>query len=255
MKKPLVSIIIPTYNSAKTIDNCLRSIFTQTYLNTEVIIVDNQSTDWTVNKASKYSVDIYVLKGSRSTARAFGVNKSKGKFLLFIDSDQVLSESLITNLVQMTEKFGFKAMAIPERTANNIGLSKYYSAERMCVETFGLGIPRFFDREFYKATKGYPEITFGEDQWLLNEITKRSEHPIGLAKCPVYHYDPENLPDLMRKYRMYGASFRSYFGKSLFTNFKMICIPFYVLFKIRNIKLSIGVTAIKLIKFFAFLLK
>ena len=54
MSKPLVSVIIPTYNSEKTLPLCLESIKRQTYKNIEVIIVDNFSVDRTVDIAKRY---------------------------------------------------------------------------------------------------------------------------------------------------------------------------------------------------------
>ena len=51
---PLVSIIVPTYNSASTLETCLASLKSQSYPNIEIIIVDNYSTDDTLNIAKKY---------------------------------------------------------------------------------------------------------------------------------------------------------------------------------------------------------
>jgi len=250
---PLVSVIVPTYNSARKIEHCLQSISAQTYRKKEVIVVDNESSDWTVDRASKYTKNIYVLNGSRSLARAYGVKKSKGKFLLFIDSDQVLSRNLVAHLVQTMEHSRFNALTIPERSAGNSRLSKYYSAERECIEFFNDGIPRFFDRQFYSKIKGYPETIFGEDQWLFEEIKKGTKNLVGVAKQMLYHFDPETLSDLLHKYRNYSVSSRQYFRKMSRMNLKMLGSPLCVILKTRSLKLAIGVAAIKLIKFYGLL--
>lgn len=52
---PLVSIIIPTYNSAKTLEICLQAIKAQSYQNIEIIVVDNNSLDETKEIAQKYA--------------------------------------------------------------------------------------------------------------------------------------------------------------------------------------------------------
>jgi len=253
MVNSLVSVIVPTYNSARKIENCLRSISAQTYRNIEVIVVDNESSDSTINKASKYTKNIYVLNGSRSWARAYGVNKSKGKYLLFIDSDQVLSRNLVAHLVQTMDHRRFSALTIPERSAGSNRLSEYYSAEKECVEFFNDGIPRFFDRRFYAEMKGYPETIFGEDQWLFEEIRRKAKDLVGVVDEMLYHYDPDNLSDLVHKYRKYSASSRQYFRKMPRMNLKMLRAPIYVLLKRGNVRLAIGVAAIKLIKFFGLL--
>jgi glycosyltransferase involved in cell wall biosynthesis len=59
MANPLVSVIIPTKNSAKTIEKCLKSVKDQTYKNIEIIVVDNFSTDGTYEIAKKYTEKVY----------------------------------------------------------------------------------------------------------------------------------------------------------------------------------------------------
>jgi probable beta-1,3-galactosyltransferase len=59
MKNPLVSVIIPTYNSSRTLEKCLKSIKNQTYKNIEIIVVDNNSIDNTKEIAKKYTGKVY----------------------------------------------------------------------------------------------------------------------------------------------------------------------------------------------------
>ena len=61
MTKPLVSIIIPTYNSEMTIGKCLESIRNQSYENVEIIIVDSFSGDGTAKLAERYGARIFFL--------------------------------------------------------------------------------------------------------------------------------------------------------------------------------------------------
>jgi len=56
---PLVSIIIPTYNSARTLEQCLISIVAQDYKDIEIIVVDNNSTDTTKEIAQKYTQNVF----------------------------------------------------------------------------------------------------------------------------------------------------------------------------------------------------
>lgn len=56
---PLVSVIIPTYNSARTLETTLKSIKKQTYQNIEIIVVDNNSKDTTKKIAEKYADSVY----------------------------------------------------------------------------------------------------------------------------------------------------------------------------------------------------
>ena len=100
MSIPLVSIIIPTYNRVKIIGDTLVSIVNQTYLNWECIIVDDGSTDTTVDYINDYSksdkrFNVYVRPKERrkgpSSCRNFGLEKAKGEFIIFLDSDDLLA--------------------------------------------------------------------------------------------------------------------------------------------------------------------
>ena len=90
--KPLVSIVIPTYNHAKFISKALKSILDQTFKDWEAIIIDNQSTDQTNDILSKYSdprIKSYKIdnNGIIAKSRNLGIKLSKGKWIAFLDSD------------------------------------------------------------------------------------------------------------------------------------------------------------------------
>lgn len=98
------SIIVPAYNTEKYIDKCLKSIFSNTYKNFEVIIVNDGSTDKTeeiINKyIKKYDNIVYIKQKNMglSLARNNGVKKATGDYLLFIDSDDYVEKKLLENI-------------------------------------------------------------------------------------------------------------------------------------------------------------
>lgn len=90
----LVSIIIPTFNSEKFIEKCIKSILAQTYKNYEVIFIDNSSLDKTLNIIKKYELNfdnfkLEIVKNNKNIAnsRNIGIIKSKGDYVAFLDSD------------------------------------------------------------------------------------------------------------------------------------------------------------------------
>ncbi len=91
--QPLISIVIPTKNSANTLDDCLQSIINQTYSKLEIVIVDSQSTDDTLDIARKYSAMIVETQWGLLGARFLGFKASKGDYILYLDSDQILVHS------------------------------------------------------------------------------------------------------------------------------------------------------------------
>ena len=103
MQNELVSIIIPSYNSGKTITLCLDAVFNQNYRNREVLVIDDGSTDDSPVIAAGYPCRIYKTPGPRSgpsAARNLGAQYAEGSILFFIDSDIALYPDAIANAVR-----------------------------------------------------------------------------------------------------------------------------------------------------------
>ncbi len=89
-----VSVIIPTYNKARYIGRTVDSVLKQTYPNIEIIVVDDGSTDHTSDVLSQYQSTvshIWQPNQGPSAARNTGLNASSGDFLLFLDSDDIVT--------------------------------------------------------------------------------------------------------------------------------------------------------------------
>jgi len=90
--RPLVSIVVPTFNRASTIKRCIESVIDQTYPNWELIIVDNNSSDSTMELLNQYNnVCIKIIsvdnEGVIGRSRNIGIKNSVGKYVAFLDSD------------------------------------------------------------------------------------------------------------------------------------------------------------------------
>ncbi len=96
----MISIIIPVYNVSKYLDKCLQSVVSQTYSNIQIILVNDGSTDnsgeicerWK-KKDNRIEV-IHKKNGGLSNARNVGIEKAQGKYLMFVDSDDIISIDL-----------------------------------------------------------------------------------------------------------------------------------------------------------------
>ena len=107
---PLVSIVIPTFNRAHLISETLDSIIAQTHTNWECIVVDDGSTDETINVLKAYvekdkrfqlhKRPTHKLKGANA-CRNFGFKKSKGEYLIFLDSDDLLENTCLETRVKI----------------------------------------------------------------------------------------------------------------------------------------------------------
>jgi glycosyltransferase involved in cell wall biosynthesis len=90
-RKPhLVSFCIPTLNSERTIGDCLGSIASQNYPETEIVIVDGGSSDHTLEIASKYTDNMQFDDGTLGSARQTSVDHSMGEVIALFDSDVVI---------------------------------------------------------------------------------------------------------------------------------------------------------------------
>ncbi len=93
--EPLVSIIIPVYNAEKYIDETIHSVINQTYKNWELLLIDNCSTDSSLNKLYEYeSNTVRVFKtnfnsGGPAVPRNLGIQHARGKYLAFLDADDL----------------------------------------------------------------------------------------------------------------------------------------------------------------------
>ncbi|WP_314853272.1 glycosyltransferase family A protein, partial [uncultured Granulicatella sp.] len=106
----MISVIIPVYNVENYLEECLKSVQTQTYTNIEVILVNDGSTD-----KSKLICERYCQENSRfllinqenqglSAARNKGVEISTGEYIVFVDSDDIIKTNYLEKLMQyMTE--------------------------------------------------------------------------------------------------------------------------------------------------------
>lgn len=95
--KPLVSIIIPAYNASKTINKCVDSALKQTIKEVEVIVINDKSKDDTLDKLKEYGNKIILINNAKnlgpSESRNKGIEKAKGKYIFFLDSDDYIADN------------------------------------------------------------------------------------------------------------------------------------------------------------------
>lgn len=108
MSAPLVTVIIPSYNRRRWIGECLDSVKAQTYPHVETLVIDDCSTDGTVEwlrADPQYifaQVHVQARNGGASVARNDGIRLAKGELIVFIDSDDAL---LLTHVEKAVEAF------------------------------------------------------------------------------------------------------------------------------------------------------
>lgn len=106
MEGPKIDLIVPVFNVEKYLDNCMRSLLSQTYKNYEVILVDDGSTDLSADKCDYYSRNyknvrvIHKQNGGLSDARNVGMDLADGEYVIFIDSDDYIATNSLECFVK-----------------------------------------------------------------------------------------------------------------------------------------------------------
>ena len=108
-REPLVSVIVPIYNVAPYLRECLDSVVNQTYENLQIILVNDGSTDESGSIAREYLSDvrvelIYTRNGGLSKARNLGMSEARGSYIYFIDSDDYIELNYIEEMVRVAQE-------------------------------------------------------------------------------------------------------------------------------------------------------
>ena len=212
----LVSVIVPTKNSALLLSKCLDSVKNQTYTNIEIILVDNNSTDNTKEIASKYTNFVFNQGPERSAQVNFGVYKANGEFVYKIDSDFVLESQVISQCVEEIQK-GFDAIVV--HNSPDVRVSWIARVRKFEVDMYKYDIThssaRFVKKSVYEKIGGFdPKITAGEDYDFQNKLN-RSGFKTGFIEAEALHLgEPTNIWNHLKKYYDYGRDFVNYQSKN-----------------------------------------
>lgn len=219
LKQPLnrsrtVSIIVPTYNSAKTLMSCLKSIKGQGHQDYEIIVVDNKSSDDTLRIAAKFGSHIIVNKSGQSSAQNTGILNCTGKYVLFLDSDQISEKDLLEECVNACEKKGAGVVKIREIFYGESFWGLCSAFEKNCKiqsDKTGIGVARFFLKDFViNAGLFDKDLIWGQDREFYERI--KALHPRETwSKNRIFHLEQSTLPKIITKYFRYGKSARLFY--------------------------------------------
>lgn len=133
-----VSVIIPLYNKAHTIERTLRSVFSQTYTNFEVIIIDDGSTDGSTNiikeefKDERLKIIVQQNKGV-SYARNVGIENAKGDYIAFLDADDEWLPYYLQTVLEESRKHPKAGLICVPALHRDIvkGFGEYHTVKRL----------------------------------------------------------------------------------------------------------------------------
>jgi glycosyltransferase involved in cell wall biosynthesis len=259
-KGPLVSIVIPTHNSEKTLAKCLESIKNQTYKNIEVIVVDKFSKDRTVEIAKRFGAKVIVENLDRSAARNYGIKVAKGEYLLSIDSDMELTPIVVEEclkVINSNEKIG--GVVIPERSVGNSFWVKVRDFERSFYVNTPIESARFFRMNLVRKVDGYDEdVIFFEESSLPQKIKELGYNvEIRINSIILHHEENFSLWKWLKKKYYYGKTAYTYMKKYNKYAREKVSLSYRFGLFLKNIRfyskplLAFGVIILKILEYFS----
>lgn len=229
----LVSVIIPVYNRMDYLGECLDSVLVQTHKNLEVILIDDGSTDGTVELCKQYAekdsriVVIAADHGGVSKARNLGIDAAKGEYLFFIDSDDVIHPSLVEALLKpMLETgaamAGTKPLSVGRdhwcQVSKIIQESNHsdtiYKTHEETVHDFFYGLSPLgviggvlIRKDHIGDTRFHPDLTVGEDYWFIYQNLIKNADAVYLKQRWYYYRCHPNNSGNVTTYQAFWSRF------------------------------------------------
>ena len=204
-----LSIIIPVYNSEKYIEECLTSIISQqTNYTYEIILVDDGSTDNTVQKIASYlsNLNIKLIKqenSGQSVSRNRALCESLGKYIMFVDSDDLLLPNAIQNLMDAAtinnadisegDFVWFRDKITKEMIQNSTAtphIESYRLKRKFILTSVGYSWAKVYRRDLWENLR-FPEGYIFEDV-ITKFILRRKANTVVFTGIPVYGYRYNN---------------------------------------------------------------
>lgn len=175
-----ISIIVPIYNSSKTLKRCIESLLNQTYKNIEIILVNDGSTDNSIDICKLYEEDNRIKiynknNGGVSSARNYGIKVANGKFVFFLDSDDTIDNDVIEKLISSYKEknlIGVNIKIIEKEKSYILKYNNYYETNEFIdnilnekINCYSCGY--LFELEIVEKIMYDEKILFMEDTLFL----------------------------------------------------------------------------------------
>jgi glycosyltransferase involved in cell wall biosynthesis len=176
-----------------------------TYSNIEIVVVDSFSDDDTALIAEKWNAIVLKLEGERTKAKNHGLRKSRGDFVLFVDSDMILGTKVIEECVQVCNG-NTAGVVIPECSVGSGFWVRVRDFERSLYFGSKIESARFFNKEVAIKASGFDEDVISYEESTLPRKIERLGYNIQARTNDLILHDESgfNLRRWLRKKQYYG---------------------------------------------------
>ena len=215
----LISIIVPCFNSGKTIKRTIESLKNQTWIQKEIIVVNDGSNDPDTLNILNSLEGVLIINQTNcglSAARNAGANKAKGRFLFFIDSDDWIEEDCLELMFNYSKEnfsnnknyYIFSDIVLEGNIKKNV-TKNYNFFEQLFLNQVPYSI--FIERNIWRSTNGYDEnMRLGYEDWEFN-IRLGAKNIFGKRlPLPLFHYSVCSSGMLISKSSKYHAQIWNY---------------------------------------------
>jgi glycosyltransferase involved in cell wall biosynthesis len=194
---PLVSVIVPCYNSGKTLSRTIDSVIRQTWENIEIIIINDGSTDRsTIELLGYLSTKPKIIVHSQSnkglaSARNSGIRISKGEFILPLDSDDWLDDNAIKLMLDSANQNNRNNIVFSniKLEGEKVGVKETYCNPFEQLFSNQLPYCMLFPKSVFNEISGYDEsFLFGLEDWDLNIRLFINKHNFMKVNKSIFHY-------------------------------------------------------------------
>ncbi len=210
--RPSVTVVVPTKNAARTVAACLSSIRAQTYP-CRSVVVDNASSDATVEIATELADVVLHAGPERSAQRNHGARSHPADIVGFIDADMVLEPTVVAEAVDAIGA-GAGSVIVPERTVGTGFWVEVRAFERSFYDgSDAVEAARFFRWDVFDQAGGFDEDLTGPEDWDLS-IAARQLGPVARTTAVILHDEGTiGYLDACRKKAYYAEGVRRYVAK------------------------------------------
>lgn len=220
-----VSVVVPTKNSEEFLEECLLSLkgCKELYSDMEVIVVDNYSTDRTLDIARELADKVYVIGPERVHQANYGVTMAQGDIIYLTGSDMTRDRRFISQGVSKIDE-GYDAIYMSVKTDKRVRhfLGRVKALERECYIGTFIESARFFKRSTWQAFNGFNADMIGLEEDFQHRLDYNGYHT-GRIDAREYHlHEDDSLIKIFKKACYYGKFMRKYLRKHKGRGFKQL---------------------------------